>query len=216
MQVVALCYTHHRSRDCQSRVAVSHINEPKSGHTRTVRVTLRPRSTVASQQTTRQAWANATGQFAFYPHDTIRSSAQVPEVFRKRSQWRTDSGREDGYYSHTEAEPNLFIPVEFDSRPLLLGRNPVDHRTRDERSSRPLASLSNSKRRTRSRYHNRRARSIHRKRTIHTRLIPSTTRSHLPLTPEHHHQQHQAPAVAQAISTYSPILSVHKRKNSFD
>ena len=79
-----------------------------------MRVTLRPRSTVASQQTTRQAWANATGQFAFYPHDTIRSSAQVPEVFRKRSQWRTDSGREDGYYSHTEAEPNLFIPVEFD------------------------------------------------------------------------------------------------------
>ena len=80
-----------------------------------MRVTLRPRSTVASQQTTRQAWANATGQFAFYPHDTIRSSAQVPEVFRKRSQWRTDSGREDGYYSHTEEEPNLFIPVEFDS-----------------------------------------------------------------------------------------------------
>src|SRR6202453_1725662 len=83
--------------------------------TRTVRVTLRPRSTVASQQTTRQAWANATGQFAFYPHDTIRSSAQVPEIFRKRSQWRSDSGREDGYYSHTEEEPNLFIPVEFDS-----------------------------------------------------------------------------------------------------
>src|SRR6202453_5030941 len=81
---------------------------------RTVRVTLRPRSTVASQQTTRQAWANATGQFAFRRYDTIRNSAQIPEVFRKRSQWRTDSGREDGYYSHTEAEPNLFIPVEFD------------------------------------------------------------------------------------------------------
>src|ERR1700677_4094726 len=82
---------------------------------RTVRVTLRPRSTVASQQTTRQAWANATGQFAFRPYDTIRSSAQVPEVFRKRSQWRTDSGREDGNYSHTEEEPNLFLPVEIDS-----------------------------------------------------------------------------------------------------
>ena len=81
---------------------------------RTVRVTLRPRSTVASQQTTRQAWANATGQFAFRPYDTIRRSTQVPEEFRKRSQWRTDTGREDGYYSHTEEEPNLFIPVEFD------------------------------------------------------------------------------------------------------
>ena len=70
---------------------------------------------MASQQTTRQAWANATGQFAFTPYDTIRNSAQIPEVFRKRSQWRTDSGREDGYYSYTENEPNLFIPVEFDS-----------------------------------------------------------------------------------------------------
>src|ERR1700677_2672884 len=81
---------------------------------RTVRVTLRPGSTVASQQTTRQAWANATGQHAFHPYDTIRSSAQVPEVLRKRSQWRTDTGREDRYFSHTEEEPNLFIPVEFD------------------------------------------------------------------------------------------------------
>ena len=115
MHVVALCYIHHRSRDCQSRVAVSHINEPKSGHTRTVRVTLRPRSTVASQQTIREYWSNAIGQDAFTPYDTIRRSAHVPEVFRKRSQWRTDSGREDGYYSYTEAEPNLFIPVEFDS-----------------------------------------------------------------------------------------------------
>src|ERR1700677_4329358 len=82
---------------------------------RTVRVTLRPRSTVASQQTIREYWSNATGQDAFTPYDTIRSSAQIPEVFRKRSQWRTDSGREDGYYSYTEEEPNLFIPVEFDS-----------------------------------------------------------------------------------------------------
>ena len=78
-----------------------------------MRVTLRPGSTVASQQTTRQAWANATGQFAFTPYDTIRQSAQIPEVFRKRSQWRTDTGREDRYYSYTEEEPNLFIPVEF-------------------------------------------------------------------------------------------------------
>src|SRR6202453_5244929 len=83
--------------------------------TRTVRVTLRPGSTVASQQTTRQAWANATGQHAFRLYDTVRSAAQVPEVFRKRSQWRTDTGREDGHYSYTEAEPNNFIPVEFDS-----------------------------------------------------------------------------------------------------
>src|ERR1700677_4823719 len=116
---------------------------------RTVRVTLRPGSTVASQQTTRQAWANETGRHIFRPYDTIRSSVQVPEIFRKRSQWRTDSGREDGYYSHTEEEPNLFIPVELD-------RDPVDYRTRDKRGSRPLASLSHSQRRTRSRYHTRR------------------------------------------------------------
>src|SRR6202453_258763 len=82
---------------------------------RTVRVTLRRGFTVASQQTTRQAWSTATGQFAFTPYDTIRQSAQVPEVFRKRSQWRDDSGRENGYYSYTENEPNHFIPVEFDS-----------------------------------------------------------------------------------------------------
>ena len=78
-------------------------------------VTLRPGSTVASQQTTRQAWSTATGQFTFTPYDTIRQSTQVPEVFRKRSQWRDDSGRENGYYSYTENEPNHFIPVEFDS-----------------------------------------------------------------------------------------------------
>ena len=70
---------------------------------------------MASQQTTRQAWSTATGQDAFTPYDTIRQSAQVPEVFRKRSQWRDDSGRENGYYSYTENEPNHFIPVEFDS-----------------------------------------------------------------------------------------------------
>src|SRR6202453_4618719 len=82
---------------------------------RTVRDTLRPGSTVASQQTTRQAWSTATGQFAFTPYDTIRQSTQVPEVFRKRSQWRDDSGRENRYYSHKENEPNHLIPVEFDS-----------------------------------------------------------------------------------------------------
>src|ERR1700677_1653307 len=81
----------------------------------TVRVTLRPGSTVASQQTTRQAWASATGQFAFTPYDTIRQSAQIPETFRKRSQWCNDPGASTGYYSYTEDEPNLFIPVEFDS-----------------------------------------------------------------------------------------------------
>ena len=70
---------------------------------------------MASQQTTRQAWSTATGQFAFTPYDTIRRSAQVPEVFRKRSQWQDNSGRENGYYSYTENEPNHFIPVEFDS-----------------------------------------------------------------------------------------------------
>src|ERR1700677_34617 len=69
---------------------------------------------MASQQTIREYWSNAIGQDAFTPYDTIRRPAQVPEVFRKRSQWRTDSGREDGYYSYMEAEPNLFIPVEFD------------------------------------------------------------------------------------------------------
>src|ERR1700677_1618236 len=31
VQAVALCYIPHRSRDCLSRVAVSHIHEPKSG-----------------------------------------------------------------------------------------------------------------------------------------------------------------------------------------
>src|ERR1700677_4621331 len=82
---------------------------------RTVRVTLRPGSTVASQQTTRENWSIATGRDIFTPYDTIRQSAQVPEVFRKRSQWREDSGRENGYYSYTENEPNHFIPVEFDS-----------------------------------------------------------------------------------------------------
>src|ERR1700677_801749 len=82
---------------------------------RTVRDTLRPGSTVASQQTTRQAWSTATDQFALTPYDTIRQSTQVPEVYRKRSQWRDDSGRENGYYSYTDNEPNHFIPVEFDS-----------------------------------------------------------------------------------------------------
>src|ERR1700677_4605386 len=70
---------------------------------------------MASQQTTRQAWSTATDQFALTPYDTIRQSTQVPEVYRKRSQWRDDSGRENGYYSYTDNEPNHFIPVEFDS-----------------------------------------------------------------------------------------------------
>src|SRR6202453_47404 len=82
---------------------------------RTVRVTLRRGFTVASQQTTRQAWSTATGQYAFTPYDTIRQSVQVPEALRKRSQWRDDSGGVNGYYSYMENEPNHFIPVEFDS-----------------------------------------------------------------------------------------------------
>ena len=75
-----------------------------------MRVTLRPGYTVASQQTIRQVWTNE----GFHPYNTIRQSAHVPEVFRKRSQWRNDPGATTGYYSYTEAEPNFYIPVEFD------------------------------------------------------------------------------------------------------
>src|ERR1700677_4120812 len=78
---------------------------------RTVCITLRPGSTVASQQTLRQRWMEQ----GFTPYNTIRQSAEVPEVFRKRSQWRNDLGAAARYYSYTESKPNLFIPVEFDS-----------------------------------------------------------------------------------------------------
>src|SRR6202453_501620 len=78
---------------------------------RTVCITLRPGSTMASQQTLRQRWTEE----GFIPYNTIWQSAQVPEIFRKRSQWRNDPGAAAGYYSYTESEPNLFIPVEFDS-----------------------------------------------------------------------------------------------------
>src|SRR6202453_4194039 len=78
---------------------------------RTVCITLRPGSTMASQQTLRQRWTEQ----GFTPYNTIRQSAEVPETFRKRSQWRNNPGAVAGYYSYTENEPNLFIPVEFDS-----------------------------------------------------------------------------------------------------
>src|ERR1700677_3416532 len=75
----------------------------------TVRVTLRPGSTVASQQTTRHVWA-AEGPCT--PYDCIRELS-VPTPYRKRSQIRTDPRVGEGYYSFSNDEPNLFIPVEF-------------------------------------------------------------------------------------------------------
>ena len=71
---------------------------------------IKTRITVASQQTLREWWTEQ----GFTPYNTIRQSAEVPEIFRKRSQWRNDPGAAIGYYSY-ESEPGLFIPVEFDS-----------------------------------------------------------------------------------------------------
>ena len=79
-----------------------------------MRVTLRPGSTVASQQTTRQAWANEPANTHFT--HTILSEVQHKSLkySGKEVSGALIPGREDGYYSHTEEEPNLFIPVEFD------------------------------------------------------------------------------------------------------
>ena len=66
---------------------------------------------MASQQTTRHVWA-AEGPFT--PYDCIRELS-VPTAFRKRSQIRTDPRVGEGYYSFTDNEPNLFIPVEFNT-----------------------------------------------------------------------------------------------------
>ena len=171
---------------------------------------------MASQQTTRQAWANATGQFAFTPYDTIRQSTQIPEVFKKRSQWRTDSGREDGYYSYTENEPNLFIPVEFDSDHYCW----VEIQWITEPETSVIADHWQAFQIARE--------ELGLDITIEERdqyianepSTPGSFRAPLllstPPSPESRHQQHQALVVAQVASSYSPVSSAHKHKNSFD
>ena len=166
---------------------------------------------MASQQTIRQRWVEE----GFIPYNTIRQSAEVPEVFRKRSQWRNDPGAAAGYYSYTESEPNLFIPVEFDSDNYcwvevrwiteLESSIKADHWLAFQPAKEELGldiTVAEC--------------------DLYITNAPSTPGSfrdppRLPTPPqEYHHQQLQVPVVAQVASNYSPASSVHRHKNSSD
>ena len=74
---------------------------------------------MASQQTTRQLWAE---EGPFRPYSTVRGLQTVPPLFVKGATWHVGSSRDgyhagEGYYAQSSAnnDPNEYYPVEFNS-----------------------------------------------------------------------------------------------------